>query len=254
MVGIGEIEYDRFSSCLPRERCQSAEAHAEHRVLASPDDITLTGTSVNSLQIGGIVIVTAGCLPASSNSMPPNSKGLKLETSPLSSTDRGGSPELPSAVFDEIGRQPAQVFNHPRETCGISSSSDIWKPVDVKSQDRTSNSMTPGQASLFDALLSLGYPRDECHNYLISRPETMVQKNTIQQPPDLETEDTCVNGDILEDPGASRDVNNYTTRSLSLDRNVESNTLPFILNAYDVRPPSNHPSGTYICFLAICSL
>ncbi|CAE6476939.1 unnamed protein product [Rhizoctonia solani] len=220
-------ERDRLSSRPPRGRCQCTGTYAEHRVHTSPDHTTVLGTSISSSQTHGTMLTTTGCLPASLHTMAPDPRGLKSEQGPFSPGNGGEPLELPSAVFDRISERPTQVSAPPREKCGTPNSSDTWKPVDM---DHTSNSMTPGQASLFDALLSLGYPHDECHDLLIPRPEKIVQAQTRRQVLGLGVED--VNSNIPEYPGASEGANNYTTRSLSLDRKVESNTLPFILNAY----------------------
>ncbi|CAE6462085.1 unnamed protein product [Rhizoctonia solani] len=93
--------------------------------------------------------------------------------------------------------------------------------------------MTSGQKSLFYALLSLEYPDNGRYNLLVPQAQAIPQTNTTQQPSELEVDHSVEanspwNSVALEDANGS----SYFTRSLTLDRNVESNTLPFILNAY----------------------
>ncbi|CAE6444940.1 unnamed protein product [Rhizoctonia solani] len=134
-------------------------------------------------------------------------------------------------VLKEKGEQPPRRLT-PFKMCGTHGPSDIRKLAESESHNRKSHSMTPGQASLFGALLSLENTSDNNHNSSIPPSHTTTKIKPGQSPIESNPENNTTDGNIPEDPKVSEDANNNITRALSLDRNVESNILPFILNAY----------------------
>ncbi|CAE6371438.1 unnamed protein product [Rhizoctonia solani] len=98
-------------------------------------------------------------------------------------------------------------------------------------------SMTPGQASLFDALFSLARPGDEIFGGISS----IADKHLIPLGPTLPTP-SSVHGFVQDpachervtDPEDSQDADNISAKlcdTLVLDKNVESNSLPFVLQS-----------------------
>jgi hypothetical protein len=91
--------------------------------------------------------------------------------------------------------------------------------------------MTSGQASLFDALLSLADTgaKDRNSSTPLSLPTTTL--NTAWSSTESKPEDNTSDSDVSESPKSLENSGNSLTRTLPLDRNAESNVLPFILNA-----------------------
>ncbi|KAJ1306057.1 hypothetical protein OPQ81_010770 [Rhizoctonia solani] len=164
------------SSLTDRQNCRkSMERYIEHQVQASPSRTTSPCISINSSQANEATSANTSNLPPRLNIVVHD---LELLSPQLPPADRGKPSNAPSAVFGNI------------------------------------DSMTPGQASLFDMLLSLAHPSDECPNISVLKPHPSVQANTTRQPLEMEVEDNSVDGNSPEHPGAP------------------VNTLPFILNAY----------------------
>ncbi|CAE6504169.1 unnamed protein product [Rhizoctonia solani] len=99
----------------------------------------------------------------------------------------------------------------------------------VRESPTSSSQMTPAQASLFSALLSLGEPLVNA-NSLISHPSVQISSSTVgsqSQPIDL------MDDSDGEDEDPERIQTIICGRPV-LDRNTESNSLPFVLHSYAI--------------------
>ncbi|CAE6472261.1 unnamed protein product [Rhizoctonia solani] len=222
-------EEDRLSSCLAREACQHAEMCVQHQLQANPDHGISSGIFAGPLQTDGAT--TTSSLLAPLEGVVHGPRNLNSKYNVFSIVDTGEPPDVPSAMFQEVERQTTQASALLEEGCGRSNHDNIWKLAGTESRGRASDSKASGKASLFNVLLSLGYPKHECYSLLAPQVQTIPSANTIWQPSKLQVEDVSVHNSPGNPVGLA-DENSYITRSLSLDRNVESNTLPFILNAY----------------------
>ncbi|CAE6425026.1 unnamed protein product [Rhizoctonia solani] len=100
-------------------------------------------------------------------------------------------------------------------------------------------SMTPGQASLFDALFSLARPEDQVE---FSGRSSFVELPSLGPTTEELSFDTRYGAGIsqtaeyhdlgLEDSQDAQEVGANLCDSLALDRKVKSNTLPFIIQSY----------------------
>ncbi|CUA75436.1 Protein SIP4 [Saccharomyces cerevisiae S288c] [Rhizoctonia solani] len=99
-------------------------------------------------------------------------------------------------------------------------------------------SMTPGQASLFDALFSLARPEDDIHLLASSNLLDRTPLGPIQAGPSYNltygAEHNLGNRDQtdLEDSHDAQEVGAKLCDTLALDKKVKSNTLPFVLQSY----------------------
>ncbi|KAB5590668.1 hypothetical protein CTheo_5892 [Ceratobasidium theobromae] len=125
---------------------------------------------------------------------------------------------------------PHEMRNLPITEAALSTSLD---PMRGSIQSRTVKSMTSGQASLFDSLFSLAQPGDDYYNLSTSTYQEL--KSPIGHLPspksekDWESSDTTrYNIENNQDPEGVRAI---MCRPLTLDCNVESNSLPFILES-----------------------
>ncbi|CAE6470443.1 unnamed protein product [Rhizoctonia solani] len=151
-------------------------------------------------------------------------------------------PPLYSTPQLSFPRQAPSPPYHPSDTGPFDQVSHVFLP----SKKDVRKSMTPGQASLFDALWSLGRPEADSvvlgsyssflgHNPLGPRPEG----TTLAGPSyDLRYDvDQAAGHQEKIGPEDSHDGPEYAARlwhPLSLDRRVESNSLPFILQSYSL--------------------
>ncbi|CAE6341409.1 unnamed protein product [Rhizoctonia solani] len=146
------------------------------------------------------------------------------------------TPQLP------FPRQAPSPPYHPGDTGPFDQVSHVFLPPKKDAR----KSMTPGQASLFDALWSLGRPEDDNvvlgsyssfldHNPLCSRPEgTIVAGPSYDLRYDV---DQATGHQEKIGPEDSHDAPEYAARlwrPLPLDRRVESNSLAFVLQSYSL--------------------
>ncbi|CEL52638.1 hypothetical protein RSOLAG1IB_05843 [Rhizoctonia solani AG-1 IB] len=120
----------------------------------------------------------------------------------------------------------------PLKICGAHGPRDTPNLAESGFHNGRPPSMTSGQASLFDALLSLADTgaKDRNSSTPLSLPATKL--NTAWSSTESKPEDNTSDSDVSESPKSLENSGNSLTRTLPLDRNAESNVLPFILNAY----------------------
>jgi hypothetical protein len=155
------------------------------------------------------------------------------------------------ARIEEIGEPAVRPSRHsiiqeptpPREKLELPNVSTAGDSI-AFSQKSTHKHMTSGQASLYNALFSLARPGEDY--YTPPNSISRTPRNAGQSLPTPFTEQdsegqSCfvasdtgdvVDGDI-EDPEGVKAI---MLRSLPLDRNVESNTLPFMLESCKLLP------------------
>ncbi|KAF8678718.1 hypothetical protein RHS04_05070 [Rhizoctonia solani] len=215
-----------YSAC---ETYQSTEASTEHRTQVTHSRTTSSSMHTKLTGMSNNAIVTTKYLLSSLNNVV-EELSVGPQHRSFVSTDPEKSITTLSIGFDEREEELPQR-SPSLSMCGTQDPSNIQELAETNSHNRKPHSMTPGQASLFDALLSLA-KQDEDHDSSTVPSHTVTQTNLacspIESKPDKHGNECSVSGNSK----ASDDVNNNFTRMISLDRNVESNTLPFILNAY----------------------
>ncbi|ELU42013.1 hypothetical protein AG1IA_03952 [Rhizoctonia solani AG-1 IA] len=214
-----------YSAC---ETYQSTEASTEHRTQVTHSRTTSSSMHTKLTGMSNNAIVTTKYLLSSLNNVV-EELSVGPQHRSFVSTDPEKSITTLSIGFDEREEELPQR-SPSLSMCGTQDPSNIQELAETNSHNRKPHSMTPGQASLFDALLSLA-KQDEDHDSSTVPSHTVTQTNLacspIESKPDKHGNECSVSGNSK----ASDDVNNNFTRMISLDRNVESNTLPFILNA-----------------------
>ncbi|CAE6443278.1 unnamed protein product [Rhizoctonia solani] len=200
-------------------------------------------TPVSRVELGGLdfsgQVATDGdaeCCYASKISDSQSPTPFKWPSPPISPTPLsfGTAPighldvDSPSTIHSQQLIQPTPI---PRQAPASS-----YQPIDTGHFDEDTNTplppnmdvreyMTPGQASLFDALLSLARPRDEMFGGTSVRHS--IPLGSFLQTANLKQR--------VPDPKRSYDVEDIGVKlcgMLALDRNVESNSLPFMLQSY----------------------
>ncbi|KAF8708461.1 hypothetical protein RHS03_04447, partial [Rhizoctonia solani] len=223
---------------------------------ASGKDIQKPLFSPPTSRIGNVdltsISVPVGYYPERSivENIPTSSPSTPLEwanvtvSKPLSSQDYGHL-GLDSALTTNYNlRQfvhpnviPRQAPTAPYRST-ITGCSDKVSPTSVYSKGDICKSMTPGQASLFDALLSLARPGDKIFG---GASGMHVRHGTPLEPaspsPSFEDHLFRIPSPPVQAHGikGSNDVENMDTRlcgTLVLDKNVESNSLPFVLQSW----------------------
>lgn len=106
-------------------------------------------------------------------------------------------------------------------------------PMPAPIQNTGLGHMTSGQASLFDALFSLARPGEEYYqpSTLITQSSHACDQVVRVSPPEPRITKWCFIGENEndEDLQDTEGIGDIITKTLTLDRNVESNSLPFIL-------------------------
>ncbi|KAL5641814.1 hypothetical protein ACGC1H_002039 [Rhizoctonia solani] len=97
-------------------------------------------------------------------------------------------------------------------------------------------SMTAGQASLYDALFSLARPGEQYYVPPTSRQAWNLEESLLTPVSEKggKNESTLILDDAIDDAEDPEGVKAIMVRTLPLDRNVESNSLPFILESYAI--------------------
>jgi hypothetical protein len=131
-----------------------------------------------------------------------------------------------------------QAPTPPYEALDLLSAEEIQYPAGASSPNRALKFMTSGQASLYNALFSLTQPGDEHYNPSDSTYKYENLRDLEESLPVPMSEKTGKNlvsgntaGDNVDDPEDLEGTNAVMCRTLTLDRNVESNSLPFILES-----------------------
>jgi hypothetical protein len=120
----------------------------------------------------------------------------------------------------------------PAPSSNAACSDLIPHSLPTSSQQHTLQPMTPGQASLFGALLSLARPEDRPLGSSWPTPWTPQSSGQIPILADARhgySSLPTVNDTMIDDLEDTEDVRNSIFDSLALDRNVQSNSVPYIL-------------------------
>ncbi|CAE6443255.1 unnamed protein product [Rhizoctonia solani] len=150
-------------------------------------------------------------------------------------TGTSGSP-IPRAFQHSVRQEPT-----PHELLDLPDKSVTWSSAPLPSQNPAYKSMSSGQASLYDALFSLARPGEDYYNPsgsisgLSRNLEESLSTPLTEQ--DGESRSPFVSDDvddIVNDAEDPEGIKAIMVRPLPLDRNVESNTLPFLLESYAI--------------------
>ncbi|KEP48677.1 fungal-specific transcription factor domain protein [Rhizoctonia solani 123E] len=139
-----------------------------------------------------------------------------------------GSP-TPSVSPSYLRQAPSPPY-HPNDTGPFDEISRVFSPP----KKNVRKSMTPGQASLFDALWSLGRPEDD--SFVLGSYSTFLDRNPLGPLPAGPSYDVPQAPETI-DPEDSHDAQEVAARlwrPLPLDKRVRSNTLPFVLQSYSL--------------------
>ncbi|CAE6468888.1 unnamed protein product [Rhizoctonia solani] len=135
-------------------------------------------------------------------------------------------------------RPSKQAPTPPRELLDLPDTTAIGNAITSSPQNSTHQTMTTGQASLFDALFSLARPGEDY--YGSSDTTSRKPRNPEESLPTPEPEKGGKNrssfmlDDEIDDAEDPEGIKAIMVRTLPLDRNVESNSLPFILESYAI--------------------
>ncbi|CAE6341428.1 unnamed protein product [Rhizoctonia solani] len=142
----------------------------------------------------------------------------------------------PTHSFPLLPQAPPPPY-HPTDIGAFNQVSRVFRPPkrDVR------QSMTPGQASLFDALWSLALPEDD-KVVLGSYSSFLDPEPPGPEPPRPSYNLPYVGNPVmgphekigLEDSHDAQEVAIRLCRPLSLDKRVQSNSLPFVLESYSL--------------------
>ncbi|CAE6406633.1 unnamed protein product [Rhizoctonia solani] len=140
-----------------------------------------------------------------------------------------GSPTPSDPPLSFARQAPSPPF-HPNDTGPFDDISRIFSPPkkDVR------KSLTAGQASLFDALWSLGRPEDD--SFVLGSYSSFLDRNPLGPLPAGPSYTVAQASDQI-DPEDSHDAQEVAARlwrPLPLDKKVKSNTLPFVLQSYSL--------------------
>ncbi|KAH7323310.1 hypothetical protein B0J17DRAFT_682898 [Rhizoctonia solani] len=138
-------------------------------------------------------------------------------------------------TLDQLAVHPNQVANHLALVLSPNFEPGALYPGPSRSQasgsmsDVSTTSMTSGQASLFQALLSLARPEDKLVLSAFGDPTGDVQDSGLPSPrSSRDSDESVASEEEHELEGVTRDLCITPT----LARNAESNTLAFVLQSY----------------------
>lgn len=140
-----------------------------------------------------------------------------------------------SADFSYLQPVGGQPLTPPYEVFDLPAVDHVLSSAPAPSQGHTSKNLTSAQASLFDALFSLAHPGDEHHGP--SPPSTQLPQSPDQAMLSPVSEGAGTDQDLDDnevDPKDTEGIRNIMVRTLTLDRNVQSNAVPFVLECYSL--------------------